>query len=148
MTGPLAEGPAFVDTNVLVYAYDEQAGAKHLQARVLLGELTGNERLWISAQVLNELAAVLLRHRATPILPADKVLLILEEVQALGEVVPVTGGMSRAAVEGVQRHGLSFWDALIWVAARDHGIGRIYSEDFQHGQVLEGVQFLNPFLGE
>jgi predicted nucleic acid-binding protein len=40
---------------------------------------------------------------------------------------------------------LSFWDALIWVAAKTHGIPRIYTEDFQHGRVLEGVKFVNPF---
>jgi predicted nucleic acid-binding protein len=44
------------------------------------------------------------------------------------------------------RHGLSFWDALIWAAAHENGVPIIYSEDFQHGRELEGVRFINPFV--
>ena len=43
------------------------------------------------------------------------------------------------------RHGLSFWDALIWSAAVECSVGIIYSEDFQDGRELEGVRFVNPF---
>ncbi len=46
------------------------------------------------------------------------------------------------------RHGLSFWDALIWAAAAESGIPVIYTEDFQDGRNVEGVLFVNPFLPE
>ena len=96
--------------------------------------------------MLNEFSAVLLRRRTEQSLSVERVIQLVEQVQALGEVVPVTGSMTSAALQGVRVHGLSFWDALLWVAARDHGIRRIYSEDFQHGRDLEGVMFLNPFV--
>ena len=137
---------ALVDTNIFVYAYDRQAGVKHAAAAKLIAELSDGQRLKLSAQVVNELAAVLLKRRTDPSLIVEQVIQIIEEVQALGEVVPVTGLMSAAALEGVRLHGLAFWDALIWVAAKTHGVGRIYTEDFQHGRVLEGVRFVNPFV--
>ena len=43
------------------------------------------------------------------------------------------------------RHGLSFWDALIWSAAVENNVTVIYTEDFQDGRVVEGVRFVNPF---
>lgn len=51
------------------------------------------------------------------------------------------------AVDAVAAHGLSFWDALIWAAARENGVGTIATEEFQHGREIEGVRFVNPFLG-
>jgi predicted nucleic acid-binding protein len=41
---------------------------------------------------------------------------------------------------------MSFWDALIWAAAKAIGATRLYTEDFQHGRVIEGVRIVNPFL--
>jgi predicted nucleic acid-binding protein len=41
---------------------------------------------------------------------------------------------------------LSFWDALIWAAAKENGIPVVYTEDFQHGRDIEGVRIINPFL--
>jgi predicted nucleic acid-binding protein len=136
---------ALVDTNIFVYAYDRQAGVKHATAAKLIAELSDGQCLKLSAQVVNELAAVLLKRRSNPRLEVEQVIQIIEEVQTLGEVMSLTGTMSATALEGVRLHGLSFWDALIWVAAKTHGIGRIYTEDFQNGRVLEGVRFVNPF---
>jgi predicted nucleic acid-binding protein len=48
-------------------------------------------------------------------------------------------------MDGVNRHGLAFWDAMLWATARDAGCQLILSEDFQDRRTLEGVTFLNPF---
>lgn len=145
-SGPDRSGRAFVDTNIFVYAYDKRAGNKHLQARSLIVELSGRRKLILSAQVLNELTAVLLRPRGETRTVAD-VLQIVEETAALGDVVSLTGEMTRAALGAVQQHGMSFWDALLWAACKAHGIGSLYTEDFQHNRDVEGVLFINPFLG-
>ena len=50
------------------------------------------------------------------------------------------------ALEAVSPHGFSFWDALIWAAAKENGISVVYTEDFQHGREIEGVRIINPFL--
>ena len=49
-----------------------------------------------------------------------------------------------AAVEGVRRYQLAYWDSLIWAAAKLNGVPYVLSEDFTHGQTLEAVTFLNP----
>jgi len=41
---------------------------------------------------------------------------------------------------------LSFWDALIWAAAKEDGVAELYSEDFQNGREIEGLRFINPFI--
>ena len=50
-----------------------------------------------------------------------------------------------AAMRGRRAYQLSFWDALIWAAAKSAGVKMLYTEDFQHGRIIEGVRFINPF---
>ena len=52
------------------------------------------------------------------------------------------------AIDAVERHRFSFWDAMLWAAARRAGCSAILSEDMQHGQRLGGVVFLNPFAAD
>ena len=78
-------------------------------------------------------------------LAPEQLSVVLRELEALGEVVPVTASMTFRALGAMQRYGLSFWDALIWAAAED-GIPVIYTEDFQDGREVEGVRFVNPCL--
>jgi predicted nucleic acid-binding protein len=51
------------------------------------------------------------------------------------------------AVRGVERYQFSYWDALIWAQPNFNGVPNIVSEDFSHGRLIEGVRFLNPFIG-
>ncbi len=139
---------ALVDTNIVLYAYDHQAEDKHRIARDLLQRLAAEDRLIFSAQVLNELAAVLLRRgRVTggngP--EIQQIQEIVDEVAALGRVIPVSALLTHKALRAVEEHTLSFWDALLWAAAEVHAVGTLYSEDFQHGRTLAGVTFVNPF---
>ena len=53
--------------------------------------------------------------------------------------------MTLAALELVDHHMLSFWDAAIWASARKADLSVVISEDFQHGRVLDGVTFVDPF---
>ncbi|PJB28622.1 hypothetical protein CO110_09010, partial [Candidatus Desantisbacteria bacterium CG_4_9_14_3_um_filter_40_11] len=50
------------------------------------------------------------------------------------------------AIQGWRKHQFSFWDAFIWASAKKARTQRLYSEDFQHKQIVEGVQFVNPFI--
>ena len=49
------------------------------------------------------------------------------------------------AARGVSTHRLHYWDAQVWATARLNQIPVVLTEDFAHGRVLEGVQFLDPF---
>jgi predicted nucleic acid-binding protein len=61
------------------------------------------------------------------------------------ETFPVTSQVVLEAIRGVREYQLSFWDALIWAAARLNQIPILFSEDFNLGSVMEGVRFVNPF---
>ena len=131
-----------VDTNVLVYAHDRDAGDKHVRAVDLVARLAGTGDLAISAQVLNELANVLHRKRK---LDRAVVAAAVARLSARATVLPLTGQLTALALGPGMDAGLSFWDALVWAAAHANGIGVVYSEDFTHGRVVDGVKFVDPF---
>ena len=49
------------------------------------------------------------------------------------------------AMDAVARHGLSFWDAMLWATASRAGCRMLFSEDLQDGRRLDDVLFVNPF---
>ena len=57
----------------------------------------------------------------------------------------ITTGDILEAADLEERHSLSFWDALIVVAAIRSGAERILSEDLQHDRTIGGVRIENPF---
>jgi predicted nucleic acid-binding protein len=146
MTVSAEDARSLVDTNIVIYAHDWTDPTKHAVALELLERLSGQGGLVLSAQVLNEFCSVMMRPNRAAKLNPDQALTILLELEAIGEVVPVTASMTFRALGALLRHGLSFWDALIWAAAAENGIPVIYTEDFQAGREVEGVRFINPFL--
>lgn len=105
----------FCDTNVLVYAFDASAGNKRVQAQHLLERLTRAEEGAISVQVLQELFTTLTRKLRPPLsLPDARSIVVLFTSWRVFEP------NSRHVVEAIDfsiRWNLSFWDAMILVAA-------------------------------
>ena len=135
---------AFVDTNVLVYAYDRAAGSKHVRARELVEELWTSGRGVLSTQVLQEFYVNVLR-KIRPRVPPEDARTLVADYLAWDPVVN-DGAAVLEAVDASRRHQLSYWDALVVVAAARSGASVIYSEDFNHGQTFGSVQVLNPFI--
>jgi predicted nucleic acid-binding protein len=135
-----------IDSNIFVYAYDPADPDKHAKALRLIEEATREGDLVLSAQVLNELSSTLLRRRKDLNLDLEEVRTIIDEIVQSVRVVPLTPEMTLTALTSALHHGLSFWDGLIWAAARHHRLSTIYTEDFQHDREVEGVRFLNPFV--
>ena len=133
---------ALVDTNVLVYSVDLHEPKKRAVSIDLVGRLAADGDLVLSAQCLNEFSAAALRRGMS----ISEVIAAVEQWQSAADLLPLVSAATTAALNAVSRHRISFWDALIWATARDAGISIVFSEDFQHGRTLEGVQFLNPFL--
>lgn len=134
----------FVDTNVLVYAHDTGADRKREIAAAILRELWETRAGRLSAQVLQEFYVNVTRKIPTPLGRREA-----REVIASYSPWEVTGVTAVDLVEASEieeRHKLSFWDALIVVAARKAGAAKILTEDMNHGQRIEGVQIENPFL--
>ena len=133
---------SLIDTNILVYAHELGEPAKRDRAIAVIDRLGATGELFLSAQVLNEFSAVSLR-RGTPV---GDVRAAVTRWRDLANVLPLEPTATGAALEAVERHHLSFWDALIWATARDAKVSVILSEDFQHGREIDGVKFENPFV--
>lgn len=132
---------AFVDTNVLVYAFDAGEPAKRARALELLVDETVD--LVVSAQVLNEFYWVATR-KLTPPLDAAVAHEVVREL-SLGRVVPLDAASVDRAIEMARTHGLSLWDASILIAAQSAGCGVLWSEDLNDGQRFDGLVVRNPF---
>jgi predicted nucleic acid-binding protein len=137
--------PALIDSNVFIYAFDPADPVKHERAIELIEEVTRDGDLVLSAQVLNEVAWTLLRRGAKLGLGPREVRQIVEEIAQSALVVPVTPELTFTTLTVALAHGLSFWDGLIWAAARQHRVAIIYTEDFQNDREVEGVRFVDPF---
>jgi predicted nucleic acid-binding protein len=134
--------PDFLDTSVLVYAYDPTDPRKQRLSRNLLRKALGGGIVW-SSQVLAEFAATLLHKMSPPAKPED-VKAVLDMLAPV-RVIPQSEGTVRRAVEAYAAYGLHFWDGMIVAAAERGGCGRILSEDFKPGQTYFGVTVENPF---
>ena len=132
---------SLVDTNILVYSRDLNEPVKRARAIEVIEQLRGSGELVLSTQCLNEFSSTSLRRGTT----ISEVRLAVSRWHDLGEVLSLTAPATTAALAAVERYRLSFWDALIWATARDAHVHVILSEDFQDGQELEGVRFVNPF---
>ena len=135
---------AFVDTNVLVYAYDRAAGAKRDLARDLLEALWNEGRGVLSTQVLQEFYVNIRRKTRPPV--SQEVARALVADYLVWDPIVNDGATVLEAVDVGHRYQLSLWDALIVVAARKGDASVLYSEDLNHGQTFGSVQVLNPFL--
>jgi predicted nucleic acid-binding protein len=127
----------FFDTNVLLYLLSADA-TKADRAESLLAE--GGT---ISVQVLNEFASVALRKLEMSVAELRE---ILEPVRSVCQVEPVTEETHDRAMALVERYRFSLYDALLIAAALHAGCSRLYSEDLQHGQVIDRqLRIVNPF---
>ena len=137
-------GSIFVDTNVLVYAHDADAGEKHQVAKSLLISLWDRQNGVLSMQVLQELYVTITRKMAVPMKRLDARTIVRAY---LPWAVETDASMVLAASEIEERNNISFWDAMIVAAAQRAGSVRIMTEDLNHGQRIEGITIENPFRG-
>lgn len=132
----------FLDTNILIYADDLDAGAKRERAQNLLRAHMTSATAVFSTQVLQEFFAVATRKLGVlPEVARRKI-----ELLARAEIVVVRADTIFAAIDLHRLHSLSFWDALIVTAAIASGCQRVLTEDMAHGTTIQGVRIENPFL--
>jgi predicted nucleic acid-binding protein len=136
--------PILVDTNVLVYFYDQNSPEKQKRASLVLNRLREAGLGRLSTQTLAEFVNAAMRKLDPPLTAAQA----YEQVSLFAASWPVldlTPQIVLEAARGVRDHGLAYYDAQIWAAARLNQIPVVFSEDFQDGQILEGVRFADPF---
>jgi predicted nucleic acid-binding protein len=136
-----AEAPATIDTNILIYAVDRTAAAKH---RIALGlvEQTARGHGLLTLQVLGEFFYATTRKG---VLSHRQAAAYVTDWRTVFPIVAADEAALVGAIDAVSQHGFSFWDAMLLATARQAGCDRILSEDMQHGRSLEGVEIVNPF---
>lgn len=132
----------FVDTNVLVYAFDNsQNGRKKTAEKIIDSMLNGKGKYYLSNQVLGEFATVLLS-KSTSIESLKKILSGLR-ICGCGELIYNSQTVC-SAVELTKIHKLHFWDALIASTMLENSIHTIYTEDKNFEKISE-IEVINPF---
>jgi predicted nucleic acid-binding protein len=128
---------SFFDSNVLLYLLSaDERKADRAEAVVAQGGV-------ISVQVLNELAAVASRKLG---MGFPEIRDVLEPIQAICAVQPVTLETHARGLLLAERYGFSVFDAMIVASAILAGCTMLYSEDLQHGQSIdERLVVRNPF---
>lgn len=135
---------SFVDTNVLVYRLDVEAGVKQVRAHAVLERLWSERSGRTSFQVLHEYYAVATRKlRLAP----DQVRRGVRDLLAWRPVVHDEAVLDRAW-QLQDRYSLSFWDAAIVAAAQTADCARLLTEDLQDRQDFDGLLVVNPFTAE
>jgi predicted nucleic acid-binding protein len=134
----------FVDTNILVYAHDADAGLKRD------GSIESLRRLWeagsgrLSVQVLQEFYVNVTRKLSSPLAVATA----REVVEIYGEWIheATTETTILRASHLAEISQISFWDALIVASAEQSGAAQLYTEDMNAGQMIAGILIVNPLI--
>jgi predicted nucleic acid-binding protein len=127
----------FFDTSVLLYLLSgDTAKADRIEALL-------SARGVVSVQVLNEFAAVALRKLKMPL---NEVREILDTIRAVCAVEPVTVETHDRGLAVIERYKFSLYDSMLVAAALIAGAKIIYSEDLQHGQLIDNqLRITSPF---
>jgi len=134
-------GNEFVDTNILIYAFDRTAGIKRQKAVDLLARLWAEHSGCLSLQVFQEFYVTATGKLKMPVSDA------LAQVERFGK-----WSVHRPTVEDViqaihlhRDKKISFWDAMIVRSASAAGCEVLWSEDLASGQRFNGLVVRNPF---
>jgi predicted nucleic acid-binding protein len=139
-------GKVFVDSNILIYAHDADAGAKHQIAADCLRELWIHRTGRISTQVLQEFYVNVTRKIKVPVSRSAAREVIRNYTQWVHSLI--TPSTVIRASEMADAWILSFWDSMILAAAEENEATEVLSEDMNHGQTVAGIRIINPFLKE
>jgi predicted nucleic acid-binding protein len=132
----------FVDTNVLIYAHDIDAGPKHEIAKRIMRELWSERAGLLSTQVLQEFYVNVTRKIASPLSKVSARAVINSYASWCIENTLVDISTAFRIEDESQ---IGFWDALIIASAAKGGAMRLVSEDLNSGQTVMGVLIDNPF---
>lgn len=134
----------FLDTNVIVYLFDETAPDKSATARLIVSSALDDGSGVVSFQVVQEVLNVLTRKLRVVARAADARDFLRETLMPMWTVQPSAGLYARA-LDLKERIDIAFYDGLIVAAALEAGCRRLLTEDLQHGQRIDGLRIENPF---
>ena len=130
-----------LDTNILVYAVDSDAGGKNRAATLLVRRAAGADCV-LSLQSLAEFFHAVTRKG---VMTANEAQRLIDEWRAVFPVYAASEKSLTDAIDVHRKHRLAFWDAMLWATAHEAGCRILLSEDFQDGRVVGGLRFVDPF---
>lgn len=133
-----------LDTNILVYAVDVDAGERHERSKQLMAQAARRDCV-LTVQALAEFFHVTTRKN---LLELSRASAFVHDWLHVFQVASADDTALVDAMDAVEEHRLSFWDAMLWATARRTGCAAILSEDMQDGRRLSGVTFINPFAAD
>ncbi len=138
----------FLDTNILIYAFDKSEARKQVISKSLFRNLSTNSEICINAQVINEFIVIVTKKIQNTI-SFDKVKNYIEFFSRTMSVFKLEIATSLKAIELKSKYHFSYWDSLIIASALENDCKTLYSEDMQHSQLIENpLQIINPFEGD
>lgn len=140
----MKDGKMFVDTNIIVYAYDSSAGEKHAAAAALMKKLWHTGHGIISTQVLQEFFVTVTKKIEKPLNAAQARTIVRDLLK--WKTVIVGGEIILEAIDLHNEHNYSFWDSVVIASALEGGAGTLLSEDLSNKQKIKGLVIRNPFL--
>lgn len=137
----------FIDTNIIVYSFDPNDQRKQNLARALIQNALKDQTGCISSQVIQEFLNVSTRKFNPPLSHQDSLRYLNVVLAPLCEVF-TSLDLLRRTIEISGRWQYSLYDSMIITAALQVNCAVLYSEDLQHGQQIESLTIVNPFLAE
>ena len=137
-------GKVFVDTNILIYAHNLDAGLKQQKAAQRLSILWQTKLGRLSTQILQEFFVTITSKIPKPLPRAAAREIIRSYAQWVESLISPSTILR--ATEIADSSILSFWDSMVIAAAEQDGAEEVLSEDLNHGQMIAGVRVVNPFL--
>ncbi len=135
----------FMDSNILIYTFDSRYPNKQKKARELVANALSTQTGIISFQVVQEFLSVSTRKFDSNLTEQEAQQYIIQVLTPLCQVFS-NMPLYIQAVKIMKRWKYTFYDSLIIAAALQARCQKLYSEDFQHGQVIETLTIINPFL--
>jgi len=130
-----------LDSNILIYAVDNQAVTRHAAAADIVKRASQRDAI-LTLQSLCEFFHVATRKMGLSAINAE---MAVDRWRAVFDVHSASESCLISAIDLVKRHGLSFWDAMLWATAQEAGCSLLLSEDMHDGHTLGGVTCVNPF---
>jgi predicted nucleic acid-binding protein len=130
----------FFDTNILIYQMDKKSTAKRDRCRSLVRKAANDGDAVISTQVLQEFYGVATKKLHMDPMVSKSIMHSFENM----EVVSIGKELINEAIDASLQHKVSFWDALILVAAESARCEILYSEDLNDGQIMQNVRIVDP----
>ncbi len=136
------KGKTFVDTNILIYSLDNNYPDKQKISRKKLSMLGKSKTGVISTQVMQEFYVITTKKYKRDQIKIKNLLKFYENY----EIVQISVNLIHEAIDISILNQLSFWDSLIISAAVQAKCSSILTEDMNHGQIINGLRIINPFV--